>query len=678
VSATFTLNQYTVSTSAGSGGSVSPSNALVSHGSTTAFTMIPNTGYNIGAVSGCAGNLAGSTFTTGVVTEPCTVTANFTLANAAPSAPTLNAPPSMTEVTTISPMLSVNPSSDPNGDPISYTFEVYVDSGLTTLLRSTTTQTTAWTITPALSDNTLYYWRALATDGVLSSPWMATANFFVNTANDPPTTPGISSPQNNTHVATFTPVLNLTNAVDVDIYDTLTYDFDVALDGGFSNIVAFVTGIGQGNGGITSWTVTPLLNEDTPYYWRARARDNHGGASSWVNASFFVNTANSAPTAPTVNTPADASEVVTFTPLLTVNNATDPDRDTLHYVFEIDTVNTFNGPNKQASGLLAEGANTTSWTPSALTENTTYYWRAKANDGLTDGPWMAASGLFVNTVNEAPTAPALNNPSNNGQVTVLQPTLQVNAATDPDTDALTYEFQVYSNSGLTSLVTSTTGAGTGWMVDRILTDNTWYWWRARARDVHGLAGNWMTASSFFVNNNGFNDPPTIAITRPAASEAVFYGSTYTVQWTAADPDSVAIITLGYDTTGSGCIGTQIAAGMFEHDGPDSYIWDITNLPQGTYYLYATITDGTTTVCSYGAGPLVRSDATGDINGDGLVDVLDALSALRIAAGLIQPTASEIVHADVAPLAYGKPQPDGTIDIRDVVVILRKAVGLAVW
>jgi large repetitive protein len=678
VTASFTLNQYTVSTSAGAGGMISPVSALVSHGATTTFTVTPNTGYSIGTVNGCGGSLVGSTFTTGTITGPCTVTASFPLANAAPSTPTLNSPPSMSEVTTISPVLSVNPSSDPNGDPISYTFTVYADSGLTTLLRSMTTQTTAWAVTPALSDNTLYYWRALASDGVLNSPWMATANFFVNTVNDPPTTPAISSPVNNAHVATLTPILSVMNAADVDIYDTITYDFDVALDGGFMNMVGGVSGAAAGNGGTTSWTASPALSENTPYFWRVRARDNHGATSNWVSASFFVNTTNSAPSAPTVNAPANASEVVTFTPLLTVNNAVDPDRDTLHYVFEIDTVIMFNGPNKQASGLLAEGANTTSWTPSALSENTTYYWRTKANDGLTDGPWTATASFFVNTVNEAPTAPTLNNPSNNGQVTVLQPTLQVNAATDPDNDALTYEFQVYSNSGLTSLVTSTTGAGTGWVVNIVLTDNTWYWWRARARDVHGLAGNWMTASSFFVNNNGYNDPPTITITRPGASEPVFYGSTYTIQWTAADPDSVAIIALGYDSTGSGCSGTPIATGITEHDGPDTYNWNITNLSQGTYYIYATITDGTSTVCAYGAGPLVKSDSSGDVNGDGQVDAVDALYVLRIVAGLVQPTATDLIRADCAPLVNGRPQPDSRIDIGDVAVILRKAVGLATW
>ena len=153
-----------------------------------------------------------------------------------------------------------------------------------------------------------------------------------------------------------------------------------------------------------------------------------------------------------------------FTPTLVINDATDPDSQSLMYTFELDTVNTFDSLNKQTSGLIAEGAGTTGWTPATLTENTAYYWRAKAGDGQADGPWVTAS-FFVNTVNEAPSVPTLHGPANNSWVTVLAPTLQVNASIDPDNDGITYEYEVYSDSSLTSKVTSITGAGNSWTVN---------------------------------------------------------------------------------------------------------------------------------------------------------------------------------------------------------------------
>jgi hypothetical protein len=58
--------------------------------------------------------------------------------------------------------------------------------------------------------------------------------------------------------------------------------------------------------------------------------------------------------------------------------------------------------------------------------------------------------------------------------------------------------------------------------------------------------------------------------------------------------------------------------------------------------------------------------------------LDALKALRIAAGIDPLEASDLVHGDVAPLVNGLPQPDGKIAIEDVVMILRRAEGLSSW
>jgi hypothetical protein len=69
---------------------------------------------------------------------------------------------------------------------------------------------------------------------------------------------------------------------------------------------------------------------------------------------------------------------------------------------------------------------------------------------------------------------------------------------------------------------------------------------------------------------------------------------------------------------------------------------------------------------------------GDLNGDSTVDTADALRALRIAAGLDTQTATNLARGDVAPLAGGQRHPDGTIDLADVVAILRKTVSLPSW
>jgi hypothetical protein len=102
---------------------------------------------------------------------------------------------------------------------------------------------------------------------------------------------------------------------------------------------------------------------------------------------------------------------------------------------------------------------------------------------------------------------------------------------------------------------------------------------------------------------GYNDPPSIAITKPVASEPATSAPSFVITWTASDPDSNPAISLFYNQTGSGYGGTLIAAGMHLSDPVSSYTWNISGLDDGTYYVYATIDDGTTVVSAYAAGPL---------------------------------------------------------------------------
>lgn len=67
---------------------------------------------------------------------------------------------------------------------------------------------------------------------------------------------------------------------------------------------------------------------------------------------------------------------------------------------------------------------------------------------------------------------------------------------------------------------------------------------------------------------------------------------------------------------------------------------------------------------------------GDVNNDGTVDVTDALRAMQIAVGLITPSATDLLHGDVAPVdGAGVPLPDQKISVDDALMILRKIVGL---
>lgn len=113
--------------------------------------------------------------------------------------------------------------------------------------------TTLWSVSQQLNDNSWYYWRVRATDGIGFSQWTY-GSFFINTANDVPGAFYISSPQDGAEVDSVTPTLELTNSLDVD-EDILTYSYKVYADETMNTLVVSVSGIAAGGSGTTSWVV---------------------------------------------------------------------------------------------------------------------------------------------------------------------------------------------------------------------------------------------------------------------------------------------------------------------------------------------------------------------------------------------------------------------------------------
>jgi len=79
-------------------------------------------------------------------------------------------------------------------------------------------------------------------------------------------------------------------------------------------------------------------------------------------------------------------------------------------------------------------------------------------------------------------------------------------------------------------------------------------------------------------------------------------------------------------------------------------------------------------------PRVCTALSGDVNGDGTINVFDALMTLQYAVGLYHPPdePSFKLLAEVAPLDVGTPKGDGVVNVFDALAILRHAVGLDVW
>ena len=133
-------------------------------------------------------------------------------------------------------------------------------------------------------------------------------------------------------------------------------------------------------------------------------------------------------------------------------------------------------------------------------------------------------------------------------------------------------------------------------------------------------------------NSGSPWPPIIDLTNP--NNEICHDECY-ILWEDTDPDDNAVIFLFYDNTSSGLDGTCINANdpIFEDNVGDSYLWNTVNMPEGNYWIYATIDDGTTLTSDYSPGyieinhPDLNSDFSysskssdeDDGDGDGIIE-----------------------------------------------------------
>jgi hypothetical protein len=517
-----------------------------------------------------------------------------------PLLPVIESPLYDTEVSTLEPALTIR--NVPHGEEliINYSFELYADAEMTQLVVERTgvvegeDGTTAWTPSEALVDNTAYTWRVRSYDGVIYSEWVE-GRFFVNTENDPPGTLTVSTPVDGSEVDRLNPLLAVNNAQDPD-RDLITYGFEVSAFDDLSSPVAIVEDLQPGLGGATGWVVDPPLLEDSYYYWRARVTDEHGIVTLGPLSSFFVNTANQAPTLPLMVSPVEGEVLIEPQALLTVQNATDQDNDAIVYLFEIDTVETFDSDGLRESGPIVETDAQTRWLVEGLVEDTTYFWRVKASDGAAESDW-AVNNFTINSSNSPPPVPVIQNPGLGSWVATLQPTLSVNQSIDPDGDEVSYRFELYGDPDLTLLLEDHVTTETNQQLETPLSDNKWYFWRVRAEDNHEEISDWTTMNYFFVDDNGINDPPTFEFILP--NHNLNAPALVTVKWRDYDPDNNANISFYYDTDDSGADGTLISDAILEDpDGMlDKYYWQKAVAP-GRYWIYAVIDDGNTSVTVY--------------------------------------------------------------------------------
>ena len=171
----------------------------------------------------------------------------------------------------------------------------------------------------------------------------------------------------------------------------LTYTFEVATDANFTTAVYTREGISQGDGR-TSLRLPDPLSSERAYYWRARAEDG-ANTGPWAAANFNVVT----PIVigmPTPVSPINNSIVTSVRPRFVVGNASQAGPiGPVSYVIEVAATDSF--ANAMTISATQQSGQTSLDMNQDLNPNTYYFWRVRAADPTTSGPWAATQAFLT-------------------------------------------------------------------------------------------------------------------------------------------------------------------------------------------------------------------------------------------------------------------------------------------
>jgi hypothetical protein len=138
-----------------------------------------------------------------------------------------------------------------------------------------------------------------------------------------------------------------------------------------------------------------------------------------------------------------------------------------------------------------------------------------------------------------------------------------------------------------------------------------YYIYAEISDGENNARDYSSGAVAVSHNGTFNTAPAILEISPLEGEDAA-DENYTIRWLDLDPDDDAQISLYYDTDQVGYDGTLIVSGISEDDETDFFVWNTEDVPEGRYFIYGTISDGTNNpVHDYSHGTLLISHTTVD-------------------------------------------------------------------
>lgn len=224
--------------------------------------------------------------------------------------------------------------------------------------------------------------------------------------------------------------------------------------------------------------------------------------------------------------------------------------------------------------------------PSALDDNTPYWWRVRSFDGKLYSAW-AQGRFFVNAFNDPPDSFNLTSPAPEAEVGSLTPRLAWTNSRDRDGDAITYAVSVFADAQLEQPVAQAQqlpehpGGSTGWELPVPLANHTTYYWRVVAVDAWG-AQTFSAARSFTVNT-GNAPPSTPQLVQPLDHSVVAGHSATLVVGGSTDADGDALTyVVEIDSVASFDSSDRRASGPLQGNGA-SVAWTVAGLVENRRY-----------------------------------------------------------------------------------------------
>jgi len=255
-------------------------------------------------------------------------------------------------------------------------------------------------------------------------------------------------------------------------------------------------------------------------------------------------TVNNPPSTPTINSPSDGSTTDDTTPDLKVN-VSDPDGDSItKYDILVDNNSDFSSPEinltDQSCNVASGGVLTHTCT--TLSASQTYYWKIRVKDTYHWSEWTDGTWDFY--INDAPSTPTLNSPSDGSTTYDTTPDLVVNVS-DPDSDNITlYDILVDNNSDFSSpeinLTDQSCNVASGSTLTHTcttLSTGQTYYWKIRVRDS-SLWSEWTDGTwDFYIEENY---APSVDITDPTTTQSGNVTITYTLTDANSDTCSITV------------------------------------------------------------------------------------------------------------------------------------------